>query len=44
MDNTAIAFLVNTTSKTISNAKQKINRKLFEEKSASTLFDNLLKV
>lgn len=44
MDNTAIAFLVNTSTKTISNAKQKVNRKLFEENSASKLFENLLKV
>ena len=42
MDNTAIAFLINTTTKTVSNAKQKINRKLFDEKSASTLFGNLV--
>lgn len=42
MDNTAIAFLINTTTKNVSNAKQKINRKLFDEKSASTLFGNLV--
>lgn len=42
MDNTAIAFLINTTTKNVSNAKQKINRKLFDDKRASTLFCNLL--
>lgn len=42
IDNTAIAFLINTTTKNVSNAKQKINRKLFDDKRASTLFCNLL--
>lgn len=44
IDNTAIAFLINTTTKNVSNAKQKINRKLFDDKRASTLFSNLLNI
>lgn len=44
MDNTAISVLVNTTTKTVSNAKQKANSKLFNDKSAATLYRNLLNV
>lgn len=44
IDNTAITFLINTTTKNVSNAKQKINRKLFDDKRASTLFSNLLNI
>ena len=43
IDNTDISFLVKTTSKTISNARKKANRKLFGDDSASTLDENLLK-
>ena len=35
---------LNTTSKTISNARKKANRKLFGDDSASTLDENLLKL
>ena len=43
IDNTDISFLVKTSSKTISNARKKANRKLFGDDSASTLDENLLK-
>lgn len=43
MDNTDISVLINTTSKTISNAKQKANKKLYNENTASTLYANLTK-
>ena len=44
MDNTEVAVLINTTTKTINNAKLKANYKLFGEKSASSLYDNLRKI
>ena len=43
IDNTDISVLVKTSSKTISNARKKANRKLFGDDSASTLDENLLK-
>lgn len=42
MDNTEVAILINTTTKTVNNAKLKTNKKLFGDKSASSLYDNLL--
>lgn len=43
MGNPSIAVLIDTSPNTITNAKQKANRKLFEDKRASSLYDNLLK-
>ena len=43
IDNTDISVFVKTSSKTISNARKKANRKLFGDDSASTLDENLLK-
>ena len=43
IDNTDISVLVKTSSKTISNARKKANRKLVGDDSASTLDENLLK-
>ncbi len=43
MDNTDISILINTTTKVISNAKQKANKKLYNENTASTLYVNLTK-
>lgn len=42
MDNTKISILVGTTTKTICNAKQKANGKLFNCNTAASLYDNLL--
>lgn len=44
MDNTEVATLIDTTTKTVNNAKQKVNNKIFGDKSASSLYKNLLKV
>lgn len=44
MDNTEVATLIDTTTKTVNNAKQKVNNKIFGDKSASLLYKNLLKV
>lgn len=43
MDNTEIAMLVNTTSKAVCNAKQKANKKMYNENTASSLYANLNK-
>ena len=43
MDNTEIAMLVNTTSKAVCNAKQKVNKKMYNENTASSLYANLNK-
>lgn len=44
MDNTEVATLIDTTTKTVNNAKQKVNNKIFGDKSASSLYKKLLKV
>lgn len=44
MDNTEVAILINTTAKTVNNAKLKANNKLFGDKSASSLYNNLRKI
>ena len=44
MDNIEISVLTDTTSKVICNAKQKANKKLFNDNSASSLYKNLLNI
>lgn len=44
MDNADISVLVNTSAKTISNARKKANKKLFDDNCASSLGQNLEKI
>lgn len=44
MDNTKISILVDTTAKTVCNAKQKANSKLFNCNTATSLYENLLSI
>ena len=43
MDNTEMSIILNSTSKAICNAKQKANKKMFNNNSASSLYTNLMK-
>lgn len=43
MANSSMSVLIDTSLNTITNAKQKANKKLFEDNRASSLYDNLLK-